>query len=617
MPSEGSRVIALLVVGSVLLGSLGAGFAGAQSGTESPLDPADEIYVTDDGEAVLVYESTPSDAGPKRTEFGVDVAENLAYLLVTDPVETEPDVRGHLTVGATRTSLRGEGDLSFPRPDALEAFELEVESESTADTSRSDVSLAATLRDESGFTGLIHSAETSGTVTTTGDGLTASGSLDVRSNVPLGAANSFDATLSETDSGYTLTVDRSGPVPNALADRWANRSSAKRLLRIQYEGMARLFDGSATINLQEHAVTETDGRTRIDQAYTVRFTGIDEGIESMVREQLSGNPDLSGEEAGRMASQLTEVRIDEARLSYEVDGRDLTGEFSLDVSNYDDFALAYVEIAQATNPRATTGAAIERARAQFEAQDAADLEQRFTWNASLDHPESETVRAEVEAKSRSTNWSAYADELERRDLPFFESSAHLTGGIDGDRVQFSGEASMEGEGLHRELLRAMPDEAQLSPQAVAILDGLRESKPQKAKLTAAYDEDGLRIEAGAEFSTLAAVRDALHENVGVPPISEAVGRSDDAESTVVLRVEDAVGAQPTDADVRALSFVDEDTVVHLPGEWDREFPRMDVDRAEDFLSDVLPSTGSSGPGFGPVVAVAALLAAGGLLARHR
>jgi PGF-CTERM protein len=93
-----------------------------------------------------------------------------------------------------------------------------------------------------------------------------------------------------------------------------------------------------------------------------------------------------------------------------------------------------------------------------------------------------------------------------------------------------------------------------------------------------------------------------------------VGRANETGGETVVRVPGAVSGTPTEQRVRSLSGVGEETTVHLPGEWDREFPAMDVERARNFLSD--DGTGSSGPGFGVLAAVAALLAAG-LLGRRR
>jgi PGF-CTERM protein len=611
------RIAVLVVAATLLVQALGAGVV-AQSTDGSTMDPADEIYVDEGGDAVLVYESPPDEEGPDSAEFGVNVAENLAYLLVTDSVEEPPDVRGHLTLGATPNAVRGEGDLSVPQPEALEAFSLDASGEATEENSRSDLAFGATVRDDSGATGLLKEASTSGEVTTSADSLSATGDLRVRANVPMGERQALDATLAEDEGGYDLTVDWSRPVSEFVADRWADREAAEQRLRQQFQGVARSLGGSATVDVEEVSVTESGSGYRLHQAYAVRLSGIDEGLAAMVRQALADDPDLSSDQVDRLADGLADVEVEEASLSYELDGRDLTGEFTLDLANYDALALSYFELAQAVDAGAGGfGADVDRLRDRFEAQQAAGMSRTFTWAGDLTHPESGLVRAEFEAHSETENWAAYVDELRERDVPFAETTHELTGGIEDDRVQLRGQASMEGQAVFEQFQRGLPEGDGMPPQATAILQAVRESNPEKAKLNAAYDEDGLRIEAGAAFGNLAALRDALAEESALPSVTEAVGRANETGGQVVVRVDGAVDGQPTGDAVRALPYVDADTTVHLPGEWDREFPTMDTDRAESFLSDVLPSTGSSGPGFGPLVAVAVIVAAAGLLLRRR
>lgn len=613
-----ARRIAVLLVAAALLGqALGTGVV-AQSAGESTTDPADEVYVDDAGDAVLVYESPAAENGLDRAEFGVNVAENLAYLLVTDAVEEPPDLRGHLTLGATPTAIRGEGNASVPRPSLLDAFSLDASGESTEETSRSALSIAATVRDESGMTGRLKEAATSGEVTTSADRLSATGNLRVRANVPMGERRSFHARLVEDDEGYELTVDWSRPVSEVVADRWTDRDAAVQRLRQQFQLLARSVGGSATLDVQSVSVTESDSGYRLHQAYSVRFAGIDEGLASMVRQALARNPDRSSDQVDRLANGLADVEVNNASLSYELDGRDLTGEFGFDLANYDALALSSLELAETMNAgEGGFGADVERLRDQFAARRAAQQSRTVSWAGNLTHPESGLVRAEFETQSETTNWAAYVEELQQRGLPFVETSYALTGGITGERVRIRGEASMKGNAVFEQFQRGLPEGDSLGPQATAILEAVGESNPEQAKLEAAYDEDGLRLEAGAAFGNLTALRDALARQSGLPRVTEAVGRAGTTGDDVILRVDGAVDGQPTEAAVRALPQVDANTAVHLPGEWDREFPTMDTDRAKSFLSSVLPSLGSSGPGFGPPVAIVAILATAGLLLRRR
>jgi len=95
------------------------------------------------------------------------------------------------------------------------------------------------------------------------------------------------------------------------------------------------------------------------------------------------------------------------------------------------------------------------------------------------------------------------------------------------------------------------------------------------------DTDGVTAEAGAAFEDLAVLRDALVTESGVPGFTEIVGRTD-GDTTTYVRV--TVDSDASEADVRERTDVGEETTVHMPGEWDREFPEMDTDRAEAFLN---------------------------------
>ncbi len=607
--SELRQVAVAVIVAALVLQAAAVGVT-AQTAAE----PADDVYVSDNGDAVFVYESEPGEDSPESAEFGVNVAENLVYGLVTDSVEGTPDVRGQFSAGATPTELTAEGGLSVPSPDALQAFALEVSSATTEQTSESDVSLDTTITDESGLSGFVNSVNTSGEVTMAADQLTATAGLDVRTNVPLGERESLQASIAADDGGYELAVDWSRLVPQRQAEQWRNSDNAERLLRTQYQAIAESLGGSASVEIGSISVTQEDAGYRLEQVYTVQLSGIDSGLESMVRTALAENPEFSDEQVDRLASGIAAVDLRDLSINYTLDARDLTGEVNLDVRGYDQLALAYFEIAQAVGA-GNVGDVLDRARSQFEAQQAADLEQRFHWVGNLSHPESGVVRGQLEARSRATNWGEYVDELQERDVPFISQEFELTGDLSDGRLAFDGSASMTGEELFDLLTQGFPTGEDVPSETAAIFEALRDSNPEKAKVTGSYDSDGLRFEAGAEFGDLAQLRDAIAEETEVPRFSEVAGRANETGGESIVRVPGAVSEQPTEASVRELTGVSDDTTIHMPGEWDRDFPSMDVERARDFLSDV--GAGSSGPGFGAIVAIVAILVAAGLLGRRR
>lgn len=608
------RVLALVLVALVVVQAAGAGVAGAQMGGETSTDAADEIYVDDNGDAVLVYGSDADESDFERFEFATDVGENLAYLLITDSVAEEPDVRGRFSMAATPESLSGEGGLSFPQPDELESFSLEMSGETTTEDSRSDISVAATVVDTSGMSAALNEITTTGEITTGGDRFALTADLDARSNIALGQSQSLEATVSESGDTYEIEVDWDRPVSTREAELWRNRTVAERRLETQFAAFAQAVDGSATVDLRENSVTEAGGETRLSQAYTVRLTGVDSGLERTIREALARNPDITDDQADRLASGVADVEVREAHLSYAIDGRDVTGEVRLEVAGFSDLALAYFDVAQAMDAGGTFGANVEQLRAQFEAQQAADLEQTFGWDGRLAQGEDGRVEFEFDAQSRSSNWAAYVDELQARDVPFAETTFELNGGIENERVELDGSASMTGDELFEVLLSGLPDEGEAPPEAAAFIEGLRDSNPERAAFAASYDGDGLRIESAAEFGNLGALRDAITEQSDLPTVSSVVGRADDTGGEVFVRIDGAVSGDATESEVRSLSVVDDETTVHLPGEWDREFPSMDTERARSFLSE--EATGADGPGFGPIAAAVAIVAAALVLRRR-
>jgi hypothetical protein len=277
-------------------------------------------------------------------------------------------------------------------------------------------------------------------------------------------------------------MDWSRPVPQRTAEQWRNADNAGRLLRMQYGAIAESLGGSASVDVREVSVSETDTGFRLDQAYTVRFSGIESGVESAIRDALAADPQFSDEQVDRLASAVSAVELRELNVDYSLDARDLTGEVRLDLRGYDELAPAYLESVQAIGP-GTAGDALEQARARFEAQRAADLEQRYTWSASLSHPESGVVRAEVDAESRATNWATYVDELRSRDVPFVSREFELTGDLRDDRLAFNGSASLAGDDLFEPLTQGLPTGEEVPESSAAILEGLREAELQTAKAT--------------------------------------------------------------------------------------------------------------------------------------
>lgn len=630
-----ATVLVVLVVASGAMAGIGAASHEDAPREDGP-SHADDVYVDGDGNAVLVYgpDASADTDGPEQSEFGFDVAEGLVYGLVANPVEGTPDVRGRFSATAAAGGVDASGSLSAPQPDFVESLDVAFSGEATSERSRSDLTLEATFLDESGMTQLLRSASTSGEVTTTASTLRLTGEFQADPVMAAGADQHLAASLREGEGSYTLSVERNQPIGQLQAGSWENRSVARESLEARYGAFATSLGGNASISVDSLSLTESDGeRSRLDVDYTVTFRGIDEGLGEAVREALSENPSVSADQADRLANELGAATVDEASFTYDVTNGAPSANVTVELSEYDGLLLAYLDLAGSIQDEAGGPSApnVERYRAQLEAQRAANLEQRVTWNGNLTHPDDESVQVEFGYHARTENWGAYVEELEARDVPRFDSVYDLTASSDGERISVEGSMELSGEDLFEQLFRQLnattpagPGLTSQSPEPgmaaessdlgfAETVAALRQAEPRTAKVEGSYDGDGPRVEFGATFENLAALRDELAAQQGLPPVSEAVSRMEDDGQVTYVRVQGAVDADPSAADVRELSGVGEDTTVHLPGEWDREFPTMDTDRAESFLAD--DGTGGSLPGFGPVVAVVALLATGLLVRR--
>jgi hypothetical protein len=607
--------LALLLVASATLAGVGAAQSATQdSGPEDGPSPADDVYVGEDGDAVLVY-SEP--ANGSSTTYDVDTDSGLAYAVLTDPTAGGEGLQTDLTASATPTQMQADGEMVLQRPPSLTGLALDVSALTNETASRADASLNATLSGV-GFARLIESAVTSGDITASASRLRASGQFDADLSAPLAGTSSYEARLTESGEGYTLRIDENRTVGEFGVENWQNRSAARDTIERQQGALARSLGGSASITVETYdfdAAGEA-GRSRLDIAYTVTYRNVDAGIESAVRSELAADPEVNRSEADRVASEMTNVTVGELAVRYEADGSAVSGGFDVDVSDYDGLALAYLDVADSLGN--TTGAAytgnVEQARAQVAAQQAVGLEQRVDWSGSLSHPEEGATRLQFSYHERTTNRSAYVDELASRDVPTYNSSLSLSGGVENDTVVLNGSAETSGEGLFDGLASTVGNGSGVDDTTSAFVDAVRRSGPQKAKLQMSTGADGLTLETGAAVAQPGALTDVLATQ-GLPGFTGAVGRTTDGETRSYVRLNGALPGDASEADVRSLAVVNDSTTVHMPGEWDREFPATDTDRAEEFLGSVPGREGTGSSGVGAVVGLFGLAGTGLLVTR--
>lgn len=657
----GVLIAALLILASASAGVAAAPTASASNGSTGPVaatdaaeenDTAETAYVTEDGDVVLVYEEASDN--PKTTgKLGMDMSTGLVHLLFEEPVEGEEEVTGEATFELTPDGVSGDGNFVVSKPDSIESLSVDVTGEQTDQNAAVDATFSAAIASGSST---YSSMETEGSVTITGDRFTSSGSYSQTYDSSSGASQSVDThrriSISETANGYTLTDDRREVVTDWTKERWDSRANATATLEKQFKATAEQLGGSATVTVNSYSFEEApeDGRYILNIDYRVELTGVKDGINTQLTNMLAQdrNLDLSQAEAQEIATRIQKVQIDDVSFSTATSGATTTTEWSVDIGNYDEAALAMLDAAETVDAEDVeiTEAQIERARTTIEAQQAADLTQKVTWQGQMSSS-SGTQQISGEVHYSTQNWGAYVSELESRGIENGEVTFSFSAQSSGDEIDTEMSVSLEKEDLLEDATSQLMNSADADQETKDFLQAFRNSEFEKAKMQLRFEGDKAVIEAGASFQNLSAMRAAFDESY---PGSESdqftlggviVEDTGETQSTYV-RVENVGDGSPTESDVRNLEGVGDDTEIKMPGEWDRDFPTMESEDARDFLGVETPTPtptetpeepsspddegddaddGDGGnssltPGFGFGAAVVAALAGAVLLARR-
>jgi PGF-CTERM protein len=601
--------VALLVTSAVA----GSGLAVAQ---EADGESADEVYVTEDGDAVMVFQGEAGENNA-RGEYGLDVDEGLAYLLVESTDLGDGSVSGGMTAALTDSAMEASGNLTVPKPDQLESLAFDLEAVTTQDESRFDATLSSSIADPGGLAMTLQEATTEGSMSMSADRFQLDGQFEVDAGAGMtGPETSMSFAISEGDGTYTIDVAQDRVVSEFAAEQWETRSAAKDTIQQQFGSIAIALGGQSSVSLDSYSFSEGgDGQYRLDIEYTMTLSNIKDTLEEVLTQQLTQAGEVSEEQARQLAADLRTVTINEAAVSVETSQGTTSGSFSLDVSNYGDLLLTYFELADDLGASETSLQNLDRARASFEAQRAADLTYDLSWSGSL--AVSDVLTVDAELHQTASNWQAFREELESRDLPTPSSEYELSAETDGDRLRMSGAGTYEGERIVTRFVDQAMNASDVPEDSKELLRGFERADLRKAKLDASFGEE-LRLQAGAKFGNMGVLREALATLEDVPALDSAVARTEDGQVNQYVRVSGAVSGDASESDVRALAGVGEDTTIHMPGSWDREFPAMDTERAGDFLDleeDMGVEEGGdedtasgSGPGFGPIAALIGVLA---------
>ena len=250
---QGNAVTAVLLVAVMLCGTVAAAAPAAASDAsidsqelDDDVEPADEIYVDEDGNAVLVYEEEDGDDELTTFDLGMHVSEGLAHtLIVAEPEQEELDenATGGLSVVLENDRLFGEGNLQTDSPEEIKDLSLDVYGEQTSENSEFDANLEAVVEAEDG-TQDFQSFETTGDASVTPDTFSTTGDVTAEWNTVQPGEFSYDVSVSDTDGGYTVDVTQDEIVSQFQTGSWETEAAAQETLEQRYGTIGEQFGGS-------------------------------------------------------------------------------------------------------------------------------------------------------------------------------------------------------------------------------------------------------------------------------------------------------------------------------------------------------------------------------------
>ncbi|MEF8813705.1 MAG: hypothetical protein V5A55_07790 [Halovenus sp.] len=547
---------------------------------------ANETAVDDDGNAVLTYRDAINES--TDGEFGLDVAEGLAYALVSD--ELEDEVTGEMSFVFDRPTLNGEGQFRAARPQGIEDLTFTASGERSDETSALAASLDVTVdTSEQEQLAFIEEASFDGTLNISVEHLSSSGQYELNADTPAGETQVNDVSIAENDQGgYTLDVERQRSLSEFESPQWETESAARTTLENQFGAIGDQLGGSATIEISSYNFEEgTDGdptdRDRLEIAYTVEYTNIKTGLELALTQFLADNQDLdlSEGQAGDLAGSLLETDINAIEFFSSTDGSNNNGNWNIDIANYDNFVLTTLDIAAENTDDAERQAELEELRERLDAQRAVGLEQATSASFSfVPSGTGETVQIQASIDTETVNWDDYLDELESR-------------GFEVDReTDIAVDASVETEG--DDIVTDFEFSFTLGQLSEALMNGggsggdnqlsqfLGAANVDLARMDVDFQSDEVTMEASAKFNDTEALADALGMSFGDEQIEHIYGDLGDGTGEAFVFVNEFVGQNPTEDDVRAKPQVGPDTDVSLSQNLD-EFPRLDTDLPREHL----------------------------------
>ncbi|SER73289.1 hypothetical protein [Natrinema salaciae] len=592
---------------------------------ESELGAADEVYLREDGGAVLRYDNG-DESDVDRFDLSMDANEGLIHMLVADDLEggSEDVESANFSAVLDQSGLSGDGSLVAQRPEGVDDLSVDINGEVTDETNQFEATATGTFESDAVSTG---SVSTDGYVTATPDRLETAGTVSVESSTSFsGEGTSMNVSLQDTADGYVVDVARERTLFDWQAGDWETRDQAKRTLQRQYGNLSTELGGTSEVRITRYDFEErATGQHRLDIAFTVEYSGIDDSVERRLADELATDQsmDLSRSEAESIATSVTDLEIETLEFTMRESDGSMTVEWEFAIANYDELTLAMLDLAESSAADGGFGQAdIETARTTIEAQQAADLTWELNWDGSIEQTSSGTLELDAELTSDTENWAAYIDELEANDIETpNDVTFSVTAETDGDELAVDGQFDFEAEDLATQAVEAMAQSTRSSPtagsgtaEANQFVSTVAESELEVARVDASITDDTVRVEGGAKFENMSAVTDSISDTVAIGGIATD---TDDASTYVYVdSMGDVDASSATKSDIEHLGVVDGETTVHQAGEWDEEFPEVDTASIQRYLglettADTDEDESDSVPGFGAGVGIAAIA---GLLA---
>lgn len=408
---------------------------GGQMGEQTTT--ADAVYVRDNGDAVLVYESEGTGASDASISYGADMSSGLMRL-VADGTAENTDLTGEMSFVAEPASLSANGSFETGEIQAIEDMNLDVSSQTDGTDSETTAEVEATV--SSSAAAAVSAASTEGDIVAGPDSITSSGSASLET--ALGGSStrevqSFD--MSGSGGDYTLEARErrilrgtrgmsgsEGAPPQFEstdpAEQWGTRERAVETLREEYAGFLENTSGTADVTVEsysfENVTVESEfgpasEESLLDIEYAVEYTGVTDGLADSITEE---DPGISQETAEETAQAVSDINVNSLSFSTVSEGGSTDTNWTVDIENYNDATLAYFRLSSEMTPGAGMGGgpgmgpgmgpgagagagpmgpganfsedffedAIQRSEQQMEAAEAADFTSRIEWSGSIE-----------------------------------------------------------------------------------------------------------------------------------------------------------------------------------------------------------------------------------------